>query len=88
MKPEQLYQELKELAEKLGITVSERSFQQAGMSIKSGLCRIKGTYWFIMDKHLPLNKKNQELALYLCRMPLDDIFIVPAVRDFLDKPQP
>ncbi len=85
MKPEQLYQTLKEFAEKSGITVSERSFQQAGMNIRSGLCRIRGKSVFIMDKHLPLHKKNQEIAVCLCQIPLEDVYLLPAVREFLNK---
>ena len=87
MKPEQLYQELKELAEKLGITVSERSFRHTGMNIRSGLCKIRDQYCFIMDKHLPQDEKNHEIASCLRKMPLDDMFIVPIVREFLDKPE-
>ena len=30
MKPEQIYQELKDLAEKLGVTVSEQNFRASG----------------------------------------------------------
>lgn len=86
MKPEQLYQTLKEVAEKLGITVSERSFQHTGMTIRSGLCRVRGKLMFVMDKHLPVHKKNQEIAACLCRMPIEEIYLVPAVREFLNKP--
>lgn len=86
MKPDQLYQALKELAEKLGIAVSERSFQHTGMNIRSGLCKVRGKYVFIMDKHIPLHKKNQELAACLCREPLEDLYLVPAVREFLNNP--
>lgn len=57
MKPEQLYQNLKELAEKLGITVSEQNLRSAGIKVKSGLCKIKGKHLFVMDKKLPVHKK-------------------------------
>ncbi|HAO20942.1 MAG: hypothetical protein BWK80_44600 [Desulfobacteraceae bacterium IS3] len=86
MKPDQLYQALKETAEKLGIAVSERSFQQAGMNIRSGLCKIRGKLIFIMDKHIPLHKKNQEIAACLCQMPIEEVYLVPAVREFLNNP--
>ena len=51
MKPEMIYQELKDLAEKLGITVKEENFKKTGIHVKSGLCKIKGEQFFIMDKH-------------------------------------
>jgi len=49
MKPEQIYQELKDLAEKLEITVSEQNLRTAGIKVKSGLCKVKGKNMFIMD---------------------------------------
>ena len=51
MKPEQIYQELKDLAEKLEITFSEQNLRIAGLKVKSGLCKVKGKNLFIMDKH-------------------------------------
>ena len=85
MTPEQIYHGLKELSEKLGVTVSEHNFRKTGIKIKSGLCKIKGDQIFIMDKHLSLQEKNEILACCLSKLPYEDIFIVPALRDFLDK---
>jgi hypothetical protein len=36
MKPEQIYQDLKDLAEKLGVTVSEENFRRTGVNAHSG----------------------------------------------------
>ena len=85
MKPEQLYQHLKELAEKLGIVVSEQNLRVTGVKAKSGLCKIKGKKFFIMDKHKPINKKNEILAACLGTMTHEDIYIIPAVREYLTK---
>lgn len=85
MKPEQLYQDLKELAEKLGVTVSEHNFRNTGIKAKSGLCKLKGRQLFIMDKHRSINKKNELLASCLGKMPHEDIYIVPALREMLNK---
>ena len=85
MKPEQIYQELKELAEKLGIPVSEQNFRATGVKAKSGLCKIKGKRLFIMDKHKSVSKKIRILAAQLAKMPHEDVFIVPAVRELLEK---
>jgi hypothetical protein len=85
MRPEQLYQSLKDLAEKLGITVLEHNFRTSGVRVQSGLCKIKGKQHFIMDKHKSIYKKNEMLALFLCELPHEDIYIVPAVREFLKK---
>jgi len=85
MKPEQTYQELKDLAEKLNITVEEHNLRKTGLRTKSGLCTVKGQNVFIMDKHKSIHKKNMILASCLSKMPHENIYIVPAVRDVLIK---
>lgn len=87
MKPEQIYQELKDLAEKLGIQFSEQNLQTAGIAVKSGLCKVKGQSMFIMDKHKPIRKKIKILAAHLAQIPHENVFIVPAVREMLEKEQ-
>ena len=85
MEKEKIYQELKDLAEKLDITVSEENLRSAGIKVKSGLCKIKGRNVFIMDKHKSLHKKIKILACQLAEMNYEDIFIIPAVREVLSK---
>ena len=47
MKADQLFLEMKLIAEKLDITVrSEQNFRKTGISIKSGFCIIKGGNYF------------------------------------------
>jgi len=85
MKSDQMFKNLKELAEKFGITVSEQNFRRAGIRVKSGICRVKGREKIIIDKFLTLNKKNSILAGLICKRAYEDIYVLPAVRDFLDK---
>ena len=85
MKPEQIYQELKDLAERLAVTVSEQNLRTAGIKVKSGLCTVKGRKMFIMDKHKSIHKKINLLAAQLARMPHEDIYLIPAVRELLNK---
>ncbi|MEE4357222.1 MAG: hypothetical protein V2I97_12205 [Desulfococcaceae bacterium] len=87
MKQEHLYQELKNLSEKLGIRVTEKSFRNiaAGIRFQSGLCRIRGKDRFIMDRNISLSQKNELLAECLAAMPLENIYIVPALREYLEK---
>jgi len=85
MKPEQLYQDLKELAEKLGISVSEQNFRNTGINVKSGLCKVKGKKLFIIDKHRSIHKKNEILASCLSKMPHEDVYVIPAVRELIKK---
>jgi len=83
MNPEELYKNLKETAEKLGITVSEQNFRKAGIKVESGMCKIKGKPLFIIDKHIPIQKKSELLASCLSRMSLEDVYIVPAIREII-----
>lgn len=85
MSPEQLYQHLKELADKLGVSVMEQSFKQMGLPVKSGHCRVKGQDMFIMDRNLPLIKKNAALVGFLSTQAHENIFVPPAVRELLQR---
>ena len=85
MKPEQIYQELKDLAEKLDVRVSEQNFRTSGIPVKSGFCLIKGKMHCIIDKNITLHKKTAILAQSLFELPHDNLFVVPAVRDLIQK---
>ena len=88
MKQESLYQHLKDLAEKLGITVSEQNFRSTGTSARSGLCVVRGKRLFLVDKHLPVRRKNEALGECLADMAVDQVFVLPAVREYLDRFMP
>ena len=85
MKPEALYRELVDLAEKLQIQVSEQNLRLAGIKVQSGLCKVKGQQIFIMDKHKPHKKKAKILAKCLSGMAHEEIYVVPAVRELLNR---
>ncbi len=88
MKPEQTYQDLKELAEKLGVVVSEQNFRSTGIKAKSGLCKVKGKNMLFIEKQLSFQDKNEILASCLSKLPHENIFMVPALREFLDSFHP
>jgi hypothetical protein len=85
MNPEQIYHELKDLAEKLDVTVSEQSFRSSGIPVKSGFCLIKERMHCIIDKNISLKKKSTVLAQTLAALPHENLYVVPAVRDFIKK---
>jgi hypothetical protein len=85
MKPEQLYLELKALADKLGVSVEEHNFRNTGVRVKSGACLVRGKQLVIIDKHKALSKKIRILASILAGFSHEDVFIIPAVRDLLGK---
>jgi hypothetical protein len=83
MNPNQLYQDLKELAEKLDISVLEHNLRKSGIKVKSGLCEVKGKKLFIMDKHNSINEKTEILLSCIRKMPHEDIYIIPYLRELL-----
>jgi len=85
MKPEQLYQELKHLAEKLNLQVLEQNFRTTGIHVKSGYCKVKGKDHCIIDKHLRVNQKMEVLGECLSVLPHESVFAIPAVREYLDR---
>jgi len=84
MKPEQIFVELKNLSEKLNVTISEQSFRKTGIKVRSGFCIVKGKNYFIIDKDLSTNKKNELIAEYLSNLDYENIYIMPAVRDLIN----
>jgi len=88
MKSDQLFENLMELAEKFGVTVSEQNLSKSGFRVKSGMCKVKGEDQIIIDKFLSLSKKNSMLARFLSEKIGDDTYILPAVRNFLEKNRP
>jgi hypothetical protein len=85
MKPEHIYQELKDLAEKLDLIVSEQSFRASGISVSSGFCIIKGKMHCIIDRNISLRKKTEVLARAIYDLPHENLYVVPAVREVIQK---
>ena len=83
MKPQQIYEELKNLAEKLDIEVREQNFRTTGIKVKSGLCLVRGRRIFVMNKHNNIRKKVAVLAACLREFDHDQEFVVPAIRELL-----
>jgi hypothetical protein len=40
---------------------------------------------FIMDKHKSIRKKIKILAAHLAEIPHENVFIIPAIRELLEK---
>jgi len=88
MNPEQLYQEIKDLADKLGITVSEQNFKTTGIHVESGFCKIRSRKFLIIDKHKPIVDKLQMVSSVIAARDLENIYVVPAVRQYLESVRP
>ncbi len=83
MNASQIYQHLTELAEKLAISVSEQNLSQSGISVQSGLCKVGDDQIYVIDKKLSLKRKVDLLANCLAEFDLENIYLVPALREVM-----
>ena len=79
-KSEWLLQEMEGLVEQLSIPIR----YEKG-NFKGGLCRLNDDRIFIINKTLPLEQKLQIFREELVRINLEDIFIRPVLREYLEK---
>ncbi len=85
MKPNQIYNELIEVAEKFDISVSEQNLQKSNIKATSGFCIVKGQKRFIIDSQLNIHRKIDLLASFLSTLPHESIYLMPALREVLFK---
>jgi hypothetical protein len=88
MKPEQLYHELRNVADRLGVIVLEHNFRTTGIHVRSGYCKVHNRDHCIIDKHLKPGKKAEILAECIMLLPHESLFILPAVREYLEAYKP
>jgi hypothetical protein len=88
MNADRLYQELKDLSERLGVEVSEQNFRATGIKARSGFCVVKGKSMYLIDKNKKLQRRIQILSEFLGAKITDDVFMVPALREHLAKYKP
>ncbi len=86
MKSDQIYQHLIDLAEKIGIEVSAENLKASGFPVKSGMCKIKGKDRIVLDKRKSTDEKIDVLVDCLRQFPLDNIYVIPVIRDLLAPP--
>ena len=88
MNADRLYQELKDLSERLGIEVSEQNFRATGIKARSGYCVVKGKPLYLIDKNKRLQRRIQIISEFLAAKVTEDVFLVPAIREHLAKYNP
>ena len=81
MTDEILLQELEALAERLEINLNRVDLEGR----PGGLCVIKGERRFILDRTLDVKAQVEVLSKAFGKLPLDDVFLKPAVRDAIDN---
>lgn len=69
-----------ELAERLSISVQYVPLAGAG-----GLCTVKGKHVLYVNQSLPRAQQMEVLLSGLSQVSLDDVYILPALRELLDQ---
>lgn len=83
---EALCEQLKELAEKLGITVREEVLlREVGYRVRSGLCRVRGQDVLFLDRHARPDEKVEVLVRELARRDLETHYLTPQLRRLLER---
>lgn len=85
MKESAIFEDLEKLATEHSIRITTANLKKYAYYIKSGMCRVRGEYRIILDKHLHLSEKIDVLIDALQNFELDTAAIDPAVRRLLEK---
>ena len=80
-----MLKELEILAERMGLTVRYDKFPDDEMETNSGVCRIKDRTMLIVNIRLDKKRRIEVLCRELGRMELDEVYIKPFLRAFLEE---
>jgi hypothetical protein len=80
---EGLLNQLEELTDSLGIKIRYEKILKEGSFFSGGLCRIKGEDMIIINSKAGVDDKIDILARALISFDLSQVFIKPALREFL-----
>ena len=82
---EELCEELKTLAERLGLKVREEILlREVGYHPRSGMCRVHGEEVLFVDRSLPVAERITVLTDELKQRDLQGLYVSPALRRLLD----
>jgi hypothetical protein len=83
---ETLCEELKTLAERLGVRVREETLlREVGYHARSGGCRVRGEAIVFLDRSLPAAERAGVLLDELRGYDLQGVYVSPAVRRLLER---
>jgi len=78
-----LLQHLETLADQLGIEVRYENLADEEISIQSGGCKVLGKNLVLIEKLRPPRERAQILARELSQYDLEDLYLLPRVREFI-----
>jgi hypothetical protein len=83
-----LLQRLEEVAAQLQVEVRYENLTDDEIFIHSGGCRMMGRNLILIDARLSSGERARILARELGKYDLEDLYILPRVRDFIDLHSP
>ena len=78
-----LLQQLEGLAARMKVDVRYESLSDEEFTIHSGGCKVLDRTLILIDKNQPLAERARLLALELSRYDLEDFYLLPRVREFI-----
>jgi hypothetical protein len=88
-KAEAIFQELKELATRLGVEVrEEKLLREVGYQVRSGACRVHEQDLVLIDRELPVANRLEVLLDVLSGRDLGDVYVSPELRRILGREEP
>jgi len=88
MDPYKVLDHLEDLARKLGVEVVYQRLGTEEYSSEGGLCKVKGEYKIFLDRSDPIERCIQILVRALSSFDRDHVYVLPLVREILEKHQP
>jgi hypothetical protein len=85
MEPRKVLEYLEDLALKLDIEVVYANLESRDPFTRGGLCRVKGKYKVFIDRSEKLQGRIKILARALSAFDKEEIYILPFVREILEK---
>ncbi|MFC2131295.1 hypothetical protein ACFLSQ_07660 [Bacteroidota bacterium] len=82
MKLNEVYDEMIEIAKRIGVTVRKENGK-----FKGGTCTINDEEVILINKSIPLETRTSVLAKCLTDYSIENVFMKPAVRDYIEQEQ-
>ncbi len=83
-----LLHHLENLAERLGIEVRYENLADEEISVQSGGCKVLGKTLILVEKLRSPREQAQILGRELSQCDLEDLYLLPRVREFIDLQAP
>ena len=85
MEPRKILEYLEDLALKLDVEVVYANLEARDPFTRGGLCRVTGKYKIFIDRSEKLQGRIKILARALSAFDKEDVYILPFVREILEK---